>query len=513
MNISRQRVLEILPGAVSWTLLLVPLILSFVAPLVVIWFVLFYAIYWLLKALIMSYHLVIGYQRYTKAIKIPWREKLAQLTPQNRWRDIFHVVIIPEHKEELATLESSFGALSASDYPLDRVIVVLAIEGRDLQNGRSLAAALRKKYGKRFATLLVTEHPADIPSEVRGKGPNITWAGKRVARFIANKDIPPENVIVTTLDADNRVHPQYLAALTYAYLTDPDPIHKSFQPVSMYFNNIWQVPMFIRLVAIGSSFWQMIESSRPHRLRNFSAHAQGLRTLLDTNFWSVRTIVEDGHQFWRTYFAYDGKHSVVPVYTPVYQDAVLSPKGMWETIKAQYVQRRRWSWGASDVAYVGEHLFTLYRRTGKIPWHGIVQWLRLLEGKTSLATTSLILLVFGWFPLLISPEVRLTVLGWKFPLVYSRVLTAASVGLLVTMVLNARLLPQRPKRRLQPLRILLEWLITPVLVPVNNLLFGCIPALEAQTRLMLGKYMTTFHVTPKTTAAITHPRSRPVPSS
>ena len=502
---TRQRLFEILPGLLSWSSLLLPLIFSFVYPAAVLLFVLIYAMYWFLKALIISYHLIVGYRAYKRAVGTDWMAKLTTLTPKEKWRDIWHVVIFPELKEELSTLESSFQALASSRYPLDRVIAVLAVEGRDHENGWMLARALRKKFGRVFADFLVTEHPADLPGEVRGKGPNITWAGKRVATYIARKRIPPENVVVTTVDADNRVHEQYLAALTYAYLTDPDPIRKSFQPISMYFNNIWQIPIVIRLLSLGSSFWQMIESSRPHRLRNFSAHAQSLKTLLDTNFWSVRTIVEDGHQFWRTYFAYEGHHSVVPIYVPVYQDAVLSPQGFWATVNAQYLQRRRWAWGASDVAYTAEHLIRLYQRTGRIPWHGILQWLRLVEGQVSLATTSLVLAVFGWLPVLLNDELRLTVLGAKFPLVYSRILTIASGGLLITMILTARLLPQRPRRRLGRLTTFGEWLLTPLLIPVNNVFFGCLPALDAQTRLLLGRYMTTFNVTPKMTATIHQP--------
>jgi len=33
-------------------------------------------------------------------------------------------------------------------------------------------------------------------------------------------------------------------------------------------------------------------------------------------FWSRRTIVEDGHQFWRSYFYFRGRYRAVPVRTP-----------------------------------------------------------------------------------------------------------------------------------------------------------------------------------------------------
>ena len=95
----------------------------------------------------------------------------------------------------------------------------------------------------------------------------------------------------------------------------------------------------MRIIATNNSFWLLMETMRPHRLRNFAAHAQSLRALLDTDFWSVSTPVEDGHQYWRSYFAFNGDHHVVPMYVPVYQDAVLAetyPK----TFVAQYKQLR-----------------------------------------------------------------------------------------------------------------------------------------------------------------------------
>ena len=119
-------------------------------------------------------------------------------------------------------------------------------------------------------------------------------------------------------------HPQYFAAVTYAFIACPDPLHTSSQPITIYTNNIWDVPAPMRVIAAGNSFWNIVLSLRPHMLRNFSAHSQSMQTLVDTDFWSVRTIVEDGHQYWRTYFTYNGKHEVQSIMVPVYLDAVLS---------------------------------------------------------------------------------------------------------------------------------------------------------------------------------------------
>jgi hypothetical protein len=128
-------------------------------------------------------------------------------------------------------------------------------------------------------------------------------------------------------------------------------------------NNIWDAPAPMRVIATGNSFWNIILSMRPHMLRNFSSHAQPMEALIDTDFWSVRTIVEDGHQYWRTFFRYDGKHDVYPIYVPIYQDAVLT-ENYKKTLKAQFIQVRRWAWGASDIAYVA---YLGFFRKNRIP--------------------------------------------------------------------------------------------------------------------------------------------------
>src|SRR6266403_253873 len=167
-----------------------------------------------------------------------------------------------------------------------------------------------------------------------------------------------------------------ILALTYTYCSTEEPKYASYQPVTMYLNNIWDAPAPMRVIATGNSFWNVTLSVRPHLLRNFSAHAQPMAALIDTDFWSVRTIVEDGHQFWRTWFRYDGKHEVYPIFVPIYQDAVLTDKYR-RTLKMQFIQVRRWAWGVSDIAYFANQAFF---KINDIPLHKkIAKGWRLLE--------------------------------------------------------------------------------------------------------------------------------------
>ena len=71
--IKTRRALEILPGFVSWTLILFPIWGSFLIPLVVAYFILFFDVYWFYK----SFSLVIMAFIASKKIKLAEKAKLA----------------------------------------------------------------------------------------------------------------------------------------------------------------------------------------------------------------------------------------------------------------------------------------------------------------------------------------------------------------------------------------------------------------------------------------------------
>lgn len=490
------RGLEIVPGVVTWFVLLLPVLGSFVAPRPVAIFLIIYILFWLFRAVRITYRLIVGYRQYRRAISEDWLARLHQLPNSSRLR---HAVVMACYREDPSIIAASIEALVATQYPTERVLFVLAVEARGGSAMTAAARRLQRRFQGQFAEFLVVVHPDGTPGEVRGKGANITYAGRVLAARLAAQTIDPANVVVTTLDADNRVHPKYLAYLAHSYLTDPDPLHRSYQPLPLFFNNIWDVPLAIRSISVGSSFWQLTESMRPHRLRNFSAHAQSLAGLLATDFWSVRTIVEDGHQFWRTFFRFHGKHSVAPLFVPIYQDAVLSPRGYLATFRQQYIQKRRWAWGVSDFPYIVTNLI----RQPSIGLAGWVQVLRHLEGHVSWATTSLMLAIVAWSPIYLSSLFQHTVLGVNYPLLYIQLLRLSLVGLAVTLTISLLMLPPFPRGRRIGLSVVLEYLTAPFLLPITNILFGSLPAIDAQTRLMFGRYLE-FRVTEKSASRHDH---------
>ncbi|MEX1051825.1 MAG: hypothetical protein WEC83_00335 [Patescibacteria group bacterium] len=487
------RLWEIIPGLATWGTFVVLITLAFVNPAALTIVVLLFAIYWLVRVFIITYFLVYGFVSYQRSRSIDWLKRLTADFPQQHG-DYYHLAIVPSYKEDISILRHTLDAIHLSNYPKNKLLVVVAFEERDKELAPKYGPILEQEYADSFGGFLVTYHPASIPGEVRGKGPNITWAGRQSLQYIDKRGIAYENVIVTTLDADNRVDRDYFANLTWNYLRTPDPVHKSFQPIPMFFNNIWKVPLPVKLTAMGSSFWQIIQAMRPHYARNFSAHAQSLAALVETDFWSVTTIVEDGHQYWRSYFKFDGNHHVVPIFVPVYMDAVQGDD-LLDTFREQYLQRRRWFWGVSDVPFVFEHSFG----NGKIPF--FYKWLqfgRLFESHYSLSTQSFVLLI-GWLPLIIDPTFRESVAGYSFPIIYRTFFYTAWLGMIANMLVATLLVPPRPGSKAGYITTMIkEWILAPLLLPISGIFFSAIPAIDSQTRLLINKPFTVFNVTKKT---------------
>jgi hypothetical protein len=542
------RFLEIFPGLTSWGFLALPIVLSIVYPVVVAYFIVAFDLYWLIKSLRLSTYLIRGYIKMRSTEKIDWRERLdwledpeqhLKLTQQQlsrflssnpsakyrlqltfsgwrrHWRyrqlvervremtrlkdhqaatikpqNLINAVILTTYNESYEVLESTVGALLKVNYPYKQMVFIIAYEERGGQSTADSAHKLINQFGKKFLHAEAIMHPDGIPGEIRGKGGNITFAGRQLAQWVEQQAVDPERVIVTTLDADNRPSREYFANLSYTYASDPNRVHRSYQPTPMFNNNIWDVPAPMRVIATSNSFWQIMETMRPYRLRNFSSHAQSLKALIATDFWSVTTPVEDGHQYWRSYFTFDGDYKVDPIFVPIYQDAVLDDTYI-KTFRAQFIQLRRWAYGASDFQFAVRESI----RNDRAPLlDKLVQLWRLFEGHFSWATAALLITFVAWLPLYLNHRFSEQVLAHQLPIIASRMMNIALVGAIATIAISMLSLPPRPPghSRHRNIFMILQW----VLLPITGIVFSSFAALNAQTRLMFGRYLG-FDVTKK----------------
>jgi hypothetical protein len=227
-------------------------------------------------------------------------------------------------------------------------------------------------------------------------------------------------------------------------------------------------------------------------LRNFASHAQSLEAMVETDFYTTRSIVEDGHQFWRSYFRFDGVHDVFPLFTPIYQDAVLAGN-FRKTVREQFKQLRRWAYGASDVAYVA---YTGLFKKNSIPKADVVmKLLRLIESHVSWAVSAPILLFGALVPVYISPAANRSLVINQLPVISSYIQRVALIGIFITLFLSIKLLPPKPERygKWRYIPMALQWL----LMPVTSILFASTAAFNSQTRLMFKKYLDVFDSTIK----------------
>jgi glycosyltransferase involved in cell wall biosynthesis len=524
------RFFEMLPAILSYGMLIMLIILSLLSPLAAAIYLLFLIITVLVKAVGIAAHTISGRDRLEKAQRVNWHERLMQLeNPEESFqkeRDVqssgfgfeahkenlrlvaaepaafpkpsqlYNAVIVAAYNELYEVIEPTIQSIRDTTYDNDRLIVVLAYEGRGGIEIKKTAQALQKKFKNTFKTFQLVEHPSDLPEEVKGKGANITYAGYFLQEWIKGEGIAYEDVIVTTLDSDNRPHATYFDYVAYEYIVHENRKHLSYQPVSLFLNNIWDAPAPMRVLATGNSFWNIISSMRPHTLRNFASHSQPMEALVEMGFWSKRSIVEDGHQYWRSYFYFNGNYSVTPIYVPIYQDAVLA-ETYRRTLKAQFIQLRRWAYGASDIPYVATRILSRHRN---VPfWPGLARLLRLIDGHITLASISILVAVGGWVPLLINSQAARDIAAHQLPEVISGIQQVAMLGLFITVFLGFKMLPPRPARykRRRTLWMILQW----CLMPITAIVYSAASAFNAQTRLFLGKYLDNFDVTEKATHA------------
>src|SRR5690606_36803809 len=110
---------------------------------------------------------------------------------------------------------------------------------------------LKEKYGDKFREFIYYIHPSNVPGEVVGvKNPNINWAGRHFAALVKKRGEKLEEYLLITCDSDQRPHPKYLSAVTYKYLTDPNPMRKFYATaVHTFNNNLYRVPTSVRTIS------------------------------------------------------------------------------------------------------------------------------------------------------------------------------------------------------------------------------------------------------------------------
>jgi hypothetical protein len=519
----RRRVLEVIPGLLL--LGTVGLVVGLVLNSPTLMFVIGagYVMYWALRSVEMGVRQIVELGNLRRYEEIDWSARLHRLTdPYPRlhalaaksrltgdeaqelaalrnWvhsgsdvpvpAELHHLVVIPVANEGPEILQSTLDALKAADYPAERLLVCLSFEARSRRWTEDRMDTLVAPYRDRFGMVLTTQHPDGRPGETQVKGANVTWGARVAVAEIRRRGLRDSQVVVSALDSDTQVSRHYFAVLSYTYLTDPDRDVNGYQPVLLFHNNVWEVPAVSRLVGYFASMWTLVDSTKPRRMQLFSSHAMGLPALVGVDYWATDVVPDDSRQHWRLFFRSRGRSRTLPLHVSVSLDAVQG-KTRLATMVSQYRQIRRWTYGVDDFPFLVE------QGLGR---PDVPLMLRVHRALRSLlqfylwATVPLLILIsrplLAWLtPNATGPGVQLS----GDLLLISGVL--APVSLFLFMLVALVLLPKRPPHRRPTawIAMVAEWLLLPVVVP----LFLSVPAIDAQFRLMTGRYLG-FRVTPK----------------
>lgn len=484
--VKSQRLLEILPGVFSWSLIIFPLWGSFVIPHLVAYYIIAFNVYWLWRSFNLATLAIFAHFRISASSRYDWLGDL-HLFPD--WRRVHQLVVIPSYKTPLTTLERTLTALKNQTFPQERIAVMVSFEERE-SGVREKARLLTKNFGSGFGYFWTTVHP-DIAGEVKGKSSNTSWGAKIAKRrLIDESGVDINYVLITSEDDDTVLHPHFFAALAYQFLDSPKRYRLIWQAAVMFYNNIWRVPAPVRVMASVFSVFQLFVLMRPDSLMNFSTYSTSLKLIDAIGYWDTDVIPEDYRLFFKAFFSTNGEVEVEPLFIPIYNDAA-EAHGFWHTMANQYEQIKRWAWGVSDDAYIVKRWISVPH----LPfWEKTMRVLHVLENHFLWPVNWFAITVGALLPPLLNPDFARTTLGKTLPQVSSLILTISLASLIVVLVIDAKNRPPRPeqtfwlKRLLQPLEFLL--------LPVVGFFFNALPGIDAHTRLMLGRYIE-YRVTEK----------------
>jgi cellulose synthase/poly-beta-1,6-N-acetylglucosamine synthase-like glycosyltransferase len=478
----RYRLYEILPGLSIWAALILGVSLSFLKPLWMIYFILIFDVYWVLRVAYFSFYLFLSWRRFRKAIQVNWFERLTKQIPN--WEKRKNVVFLPLYNESWEVVRPTLNSFLDSSYPASKTYVVISGEERKKEHWEAMQKLIAENYTGKFADIVFYTHPIDLPEEIPGKGSNIHYAEFEFKKYVDAKGWDYIDVIVSVFDIDTIVHSQYFAHLSYIYNKHPRPDHSSYQPLTLYNNNLWQSPAIIRIMAFGTSFWMLFSLARLDNLVTFSSHSMSFKAIIDCGGHSKDIVSEDSRIFFQCWLRYNGDYEVTPLYIPVSMDTVRDDN-LWQSLKNLYLQQRRWAWGTEQIPYLLWHFrsnkkISLYKKVAVL-FH---EW----EGKWSWAVIAILITILGRLPLWVAGnEVRQSALFFNAPNILETLMQMAMLGLLVSMVMSMLILPSRPgdQPRHRYLFMILQWL----LLPVSLIFFSSLPCIDSVTRLMFGKYL------------------------
>ncbi len=489
------RIFEATPGLITWVMLLspfwIPLVFQVQGAFVVAIGVLIFDVYWFCRSFLVIGGILTTYRRMKRDMAVDWWQRCREqpAVPGGAGPlDYYHLCIIPTYTEPYHVLEQTIQAIVDSNYPAERKLVGIITRETD-KPGWENVARLKQKFGSRLGGFWHIKDPLE-PGIVVGKSAAMNWGGRWMVRTLTEAGYDLGRVLCTDLDSDYRVHPQYFAWISYHHAQEPLRDTTIWQPVPLFHNNIWKVPTAVRVVSGSTSQWQMFLHTRKHRLVAFSSYTCSLQFVHEVGYWDKDVIPEDSRFYWKAFFRFGEKFQMRSVWLPIYGDSPIG-RDYAASHASQYNQIKRWAWGITDVPYVLARL----PKHPEIPLRlRVVRFMNLFLNHLNWIFLPVFLLFGASIPVWVSVDFSITDFGQNLWLYSSLILSVTTSTVIVLIWLEYKMLPPPPVEW-NPARRFLVFLQY-FSYPVVGLVLSVLPALEAHTRLLLGKYLE-YRVTEK----------------
>ncbi|HRE47838.1 MAG TPA: glycosyltransferase family 2 protein [Aggregatilineales bacterium] len=478
----RNRILDGIPGALMWVSFILVIAGTVFAPVVVFTVAASIGAYMALRMAAAGVANLLGVRHIRRWEATDWRAQyLRQRRADSlRWEDVRHLVIIPNYKEDITVLRATLERLAASPLAREQIIIALAMEASD-PNAASTAATLRTEFEGRFLAIHATLHPRGIVGEVAGKSSNVAWAAKHVQKMLCeDTGMCLDHTVITVSDADSILHPRYLEALTCQFATTSHRMSAIWQAPIRYNGNVWDVHPALAIVQAYSAAWELayLAGSWWQGLP-ISTYSLSLRLAHDVGYWDTDVIAEDWHMFIKCYFGRKGLLQIEPIYLPFSAYSVTGD-GFIDSCRNRYNQTLRHAWGAKEMGYT---IRLMMERP--IPFHRALRvFLRVSHDNLMAGAGWMIMTVGTQLPLILNPGLFLgRIFSPEFLIIQGALVTVAAMGMLFYWID----LKMRPPRS-HPWR-LGEVVLTGgsfIALGILVLILVALPAIEAQTRLMLG---------------------------
>lgn len=449
------------------------------------------------------------------------------------FKEVFHIPIFSIYDEPTEVVIRSLKKIHQAGYDLSKILVVISQEARvgkeyvahtinflkkeswlnlnileDLDTDKIYANnASTKKYElsqlknleitSDKLNVVVTHHPDGLIGEIKGKASNEDWGGRIGSIFCANFGLDSSKVLVTSLDADSKVGPNFFQMLTYRFCLTKNRLSCGFQPLPVYSNNYLSANAFPRLVAANTTIWYMIQSSLLDELHFFANYSVPLALLEKIDFWNREVIAEDSLLFAKCFIKLKGGFQVVPFYGTFEGDSVIGGD-YFETILNQYRQLQRWAWGGIEGFPYKFWNFFLTKEGSEIDLRKRLNLIR-LEAINHFfwATSPVVFSVISVLPFLVTDQsFRETPVQYNLWLLSTYFAWISFIFLLISSYITFRFIATKaiknePSKWYHWILLGAQWAISPFIF-----LLWAPPALDVQIRGIFGRYLG-YWVTPK----------------